>query len=214
MRLSGIRWIGAVLLLYSATGCAGRSIGQAIVDYPIDRAADLIDILGFDLYWGRGVLAQAQATKVVQAGAGTFDGKILKYARRSIGISQELRAEAGLPLYYFTAYDRKAVAGNERFLENHADLEGLGEAHYNLTDPNDRGFYEVGGRAAVFVGVGVSFDVLQLADFFVGFFGADIGNDDRRHQADPTNEPIENPRYKGPGDRPISGGEPTLAARP
>jgi hypothetical protein len=212
MHRSTISCVFALAVAGGGSGCGGRSVAQSIVDYPIDRAKDLMDVIGFEFYWGQGLLAQAQATKFAQIGAGTFDGEILSYRCRSLGAANELRAEAGLPLYYFAAYDRSPIFGiTDAYLESHKDKTGLGEVHYSLTDPNDRGFYEVGGRLTAFLGVGLWVDVLQACDFFAGFVGADIGRDDRRHMDEdpddsPRPAPIRGPWYKGPSDRPLSGG--------
>lgn len=176
--------------------------GCSVLHYPVDRAKDLVDVVGFDLYWGQGVIAHAQATKMVQLGVGSFDGNILKIHNRAIGVVEEIRSEAGLPFYYFTVYDRKAVAGNDKFLKRHREITGLGEVQYNLADPQDRGFYAVGANLALFIGAGVDVDLFQALDFMTGWLFFDLGRDDYRNR---DREPVENPRYKGTGDRPISG---------
>jgi len=75
------------------TGC------QSVADYPVDRARDFSDVFGVDFYWGQGLLANARATKLVQAGIGKFDGCVASYDKRAAGVKEEMRAEAGVPLY-------------------------------------------------------------------------------------------------------------------
>lgn len=195
--MSGVSRTRALLvcLVTTSTGC------EAILDYPVDRAKDLVDVIGLELYWGQGVVAHAQATKMVQLGLGTFDGDVMKYHRRVAGMVEEMRAEAGFPLYYFTIYDRKPLTENPEFLEQ--QLEGLGEVHYSLTDPHDRGFYDIGATLVAFFGVGVSIDLYQTLDFMTGWLGVDIGRDDARNH---KRKPVANPRYKSTAETPISEG--------
>ena len=183
-------------------GCvATTSFGcQAILDYPVDRAKDFVDVVGFDIYWGQGVVVHGQMTKLAQVGLGSFDGDILKCHRRACGVVEEMRSEGGLPFYYFTAYDRKIRLGNTRFWSQ--DLSGIGEVHYNLKDPNDRGFYEFGATLGVMVGLGFDIDLLQTLDFMTGWFGIDFGRDDARNKG---RQRVENPRYKSVDQQPVSG---------
>jgi hypothetical protein len=175
-------------------------------DYFGDRAKDLGDVVGLDVYWGQGILAHGRATKFAQMGAGIFDGDILKYRRRAAGIVDEMRSEGGVPLYYYTAYDRAVRSGTEEFLRRHEDphhLARLGKAQYSLTDPHDRGFYEVGIDAALFVGLGLSVDIFQTFDFVLGWFLIDLGRDDSWNE---DREPVSGPRYYKPiKETPISG---------
>lgn len=204
------RWllVFAVVAAASVSGCGGgRTVGQSILDYPRDRAMDLVDVLGFEFYSGQGVLAHVQMTKIAQLGAGTFDGDILRCDRRALGWIQEMRAEAGLPFYYFTIYDRAPHWGNTTLIERIEAMEHLGEVQYSLTDPDDRGFYQVGGRLAVCLGLGAHVDLFQTMDFFMGWLGLDIGRDDVRHQVQPDVERVTGPRYEPVGSRPISGGD-------
>lgn len=178
---------------------------QNVGDYFEDRGKDFTDIVSLELYWGQGIVANARMTKVAQMGVGAFDGDILKYSRRAFGVVEEARAEAGVPFYYFTAYDRQVLRGNEEFLARHEDpahLARLGVAQYNLTDSDDRGFYEFGGSAAFFVGLGLGVDLLQILDFTTGWFLVDIGRDDIRNSG---RDDVSNPRFEPIGDTPISG---------
>ena len=190
--------VSCALLCAMSSGC------QSVVDYPVDRAKDFIDIVGVDFYWGQGVLANIRATKLVQAGIGKFDGCHASYATRACGVAEEIRAEAGLPLYYFTMYDRTATdMSNENFVERLAAETGYGEVKYNLTDPQDRSYYQVGANAAVFVGLGLNVDIFQVLDFGLGIFGLDIGKDDSRYDDVPD---VHGPRFERISDLPVSEG--------
>lgn len=195
-------WIALwVTVVATSAGC------ETIKNYPVDRAKDFVDMVGFNLYWGQGFIAQGRMTKIAQMGVGSFDGEIVKYQRRALGVVEELRSEAGVPLFYFTAYDRCIPPGRfatETFRKQHQQMTGLGAVHYNLRDPNDRGFYEVGADVAVFLGLGVNVDVYQVMDFVIGWFGIDIGKDDARHR---HRKPVANPRYQGVEKTPLSGEE-------
>ncbi len=183
-------------LLLTATGCG------SIASYPMDRVNDLGDIFSANFYWGQGVLANMRGTKIVQAGVGTFDGNIASWDRRAVGVSRELRAEGGFPFYYFTTYDRKSEIGNPLFNTRIENIENPGEVKFNLTDPDDRAFYQVGVDVAAFVGVGVSVDLLQTIDFVFGIFGLDIGKDDARHQE--VQPPVHGPIYEKVSDLPVT----------
>ena len=194
------RFYRSVFLCMMAAASVGCS---AIVNYPVDRANDLIDIVGFDVYWGQGVVLHGQATKLAQLGVGSFDGDILKYHRCSFGVMEEIRSEAGLPLYYFSIYDRKPRVGNQLFLDQYRKTKGLGKVHYSLIDPHDRGFYEMGATVVLFAGVGFSLDVFQSLDFIMGWIGIDIARDDARNKNRPR---VGNPRYESAAELPISQG--------
>jgi hypothetical protein len=194
-RLAHVLVTGVSLCLV-ASGCG------VIANYPIDRANDLVDIFGAEFYWGQGILANARGTKIVQAGIGAFDGSIASCDKRAIGVASEVRAEGGLPLYYFTTYDRRADMGNRTFDQRVAAIDELGKVKYNLTDPHDRSFYQVGASVAAFIGVGVNVDLLQTLDFVVGLVGLDIGRDDKRHQG--VEEPVHGPRLEEISDLPVT----------
>jgi hypothetical protein len=168
----------------------------------MDRVNDLTDVVGAEFYWGQGLLANVRGTKLVQVGVGTFDGNIASYDRRAMGVATEMRAEGGFPLYYFTTYDRKSEIGNDVFNQRVADVENPGVGKYNLTDPQDRSFYQVGGTLAAFVGVGVHVDFLQALDFVVGLIGLDIGKDDARFRE--VQPPVKGPRFERISDLPVT----------
>jgi hypothetical protein len=191
-------WLAWAITLSTAVGC------ETLVNYPVDRAMDLADVAGINFYWGQGGLAHARATKIVQGGVGAFDGDIFKLGNRSYGLVEEMRSEAGLPLFYFTAYDRKPVpeCSSALFVTENSNLEGLGKAHYNLTDKQDRGFYELGIDVALFAGVGFSIDFFQVLDFTLGWVGIDIAKDDARHS---SRQRVKNPRYEGIKGTPVTG---------
>jgi len=188
--------VAACTLSTAASGCG------SLASYPMDRLQDLSDVFGGEFYWGQGFLANARGTKVVQLGAGSFDGNIASYDKRAVGVATEIRAEAGLPLYYFTTYDRKSEIGNRVFNERVDEIDVLGVVKYNLTDPQDRSFYEVGVSVAAFAGVGVHVDVLQAIDFVLGIVGLDIGKDDARHRD--VQAPVHGPRYQKISELPIT----------
>jgi hypothetical protein len=191
-------------LLLTISFLSFLNVGCVVGDYFGDRFQDFSDVASCELYWGQGIQVNGRITKVAQMGLGAFDGDALKYNRRAVGVVEEMHAEAGVPLLYFTAYDRKVLRGNEEFVSRHEDPEHvakLGKAHYNLTDPHDRGFYEVGAHLTAFVGVGASVDILQTLDFVLGWMLIDIGRDDTWSE---DREPVANPRYEAIGDTPVS----------
>ncbi len=125
----------------------------------MDRVDDFADIVGAELYRGKGFLANTRGTKLVPAGIGGFDGNIASYdhrascivqrascsVHRAMGVATEARAEGGLPFYCFAACDRRSENGNEAFRQRVASVESPGVVKHDLNDSQGRSFYRAGG---------------------------------------------------------------------
>jgi len=157
----------AAVVMVACFGCRGTS------DYVANRLSDLTDVACIDVDLNSyGLLVNAGP---LMLGARSMmdipDGPAYRY-RLGLGGLQRLRLgyrASGLiwPIEHFTVFRRQ-----------YGDLDSgwLRRGGYYWRDLPAWGSF--GGSIGIFLGVGVHVDVVELADFVMGFLGEDIVHDD------------------------------------
>lgn len=159
----------ACLICIWAGGCAG---------YFRDRLKDASEMFECGAGYSMGVTVNARVTKLVQAGVGGYTGEWAGLREGSFATWSEERTEFGVTPFYYHEVFRKSDglidihhpllwdAGHEQFLN---DL-------FLITD---RGFFEVGLTVnTILVGIDISVELAEVADFVTGLVGIDILSDD------------------------------------
>jgi len=156
-----------------------RSTWERIRYYPLDRLADLADIVSFQVSLGAGAELKAHVTRGLQAGFGMKGMSGVGWvAPRIAGTQQEL--EVGVA---FLHYEQTKVTGRRRGIPGGVatgdmDMTGLQSVSAGFYQ-DYRDFWGIGASAAlVLVGASVEIHPVQLFDFVAGLFLADVANDD------------------------------------
>ncbi len=165
-----------------ATLCLACLASTGCVTYMKDRFNDALDVGGVEIGVGLQMGAHARATKFAQAGFGYSTGEVLSWDGRTFSFYEENREEVGLGIFYYNYADREILASNSTYYPEDWFLENL-ETVYDPDRIFDRKYYEVGGKLSLlFIGVDAYLDILQIADFAMGFLGFDICRDDTRNR--------------------------------
>ena len=155
--------------ILSTCGCAG---------YFHDRCKDASEILELAVGDSRGFTLNLRATKVLQAGFGSYIGDWAGLREGFLCTWTEERTEFGIsPFYYHEVFRKSDRVVNIR----HPLLWDPGfETFLNdLFLITDRGFFEVGVTVnLVLFGVDAAVELAEAADFLTGLFGLDILSDD------------------------------------
>ena len=143
-----------------------------------DRVLDLLDVVTVGVHLGTGAFADAHVTRAVQVVGGfRTTGGIGLHDFRSLGLKSQ--AEAGLTVIAVGthAYGGALVgtsgthSSTDEAIGVHSPMAPL---YQELRD-----YWAIGANAtAGILGVEVDFHPIQLADFFAGFVGLDLLNDD------------------------------------
>lgn len=143
-----------------------------------DRILDLLDVFSAEGHVGPGYYCNFHATRALQAGGGVKAVVGLGWNdQRCLGGKTE--AEAGLSLLCVgaTAYSG-ATAGTSGLNSGTMLKAGL----YRPGDPiyqDYSDYWAIGfSLTAIRLGLSADFHPVEAADFFLGFFGMDIGRDD------------------------------------
>lgn len=145
-----------------------------VLDFLKKRFMDLLDTFSFRIAAGPGIRGHARITKLVQVGAGyvgpaegktgghTFPVYKLGYLKREGGLWKEHTTELGISLFYYYQTVGEFVGGNKR-----------------TWGPEDRGFWDI-GLAGHWLLIGAEAEIRpdEIIDFFSGFFGYDLMDDD------------------------------------
>jgi hypothetical protein len=175
-----LRMAAAAILMVVCLGCGGMS------NYTANRLSDLTDVACIDVDLNSyGLLANAGP---LMLGARSMmdipDGPAYRY-RLGLGGLQRLRLgyrASGLiwPIEHLRVFRRQygdLDSGWPRPRQyGDPDSGWFGKGGYYWDDLPAWGSF--GGSIGIFLGVGVHVDVVELADFALGFFGADIVRDD------------------------------------
>lgn len=144
------------------------------LDFLKKRGMDLLDTFSFRISAGPGIRGHARVTKLLQAGVGymgpaegrtmghTFSVYKLGYLKREGGLWKERTAELGISLFYYYQTQGERLGGNK-----------------TSWGPEDRGFWDI-GLAGHWLLIGAEAEVRpdEILDFFSGFFGVDMLDDD------------------------------------
>jgi hypothetical protein len=152
-----------------------RGLGCQFGHYFLSRWYDLVDCVDFSFGAGLGLMVQARATKLVQAGGGWSDAYHVGFRGRSAGIWKEQRKEVGVSLLYYQKVHRERVTGwVESFRTDKMDLDTSAVYANN----NDRSFLGIGATVQAGVMVDVNVRPMQAIDFVLGWVTVDVLDDD------------------------------------
>jgi hypothetical protein len=171
-------WLGSNFARRRATE---RSPTARALLYLPDRILDLFDIVSIDLHVGPGLYLDYHATRALQAGIGfRGTGGLGWHDHRSLGVLGQ--AESGIVAGPLGA---QAFAGS---IAGTSGVRTTADSMAGLHQPTDRIYQELRdywaiGVSSTIIILGSSWDVhpLELADFFLGWAGIDILNDDFAH---------------------------------
>ncbi len=171
-------WLGSNFARRPATE---RSTTAKVLLYLPDRILDLLDIVSFDAHLGPGAYLNYHVTRAVQAGIGfRGTGGLGWHDHRSLGGLGQ--AESGIVV---VALGAQAYAGS---LAGTSGVRATADSMAGLHQPSDRIYQELRdywaiGESFTFIFLGFEWDLhpVEFADFFLGWAGIDILNDDFAH---------------------------------
>ena len=175
------------------SGCSLYGAGRFAMDsgaYVVYRVADALDMVSFEAGLGPGAFANVQCTRLVQLGGGCY-GPVYKsgYGKvsaeratlspfpaglhRMVGMWEESRWAVNAVIPGASSTTRKKIAGNVEELIPPED-----ETPLSIFDPAQPAT-EVGLDVhLLFVGAGAGVNLVEVADFLLGFAFIDIMGDD------------------------------------
>lgn len=143
-----------------------------------DRMKDASEVVEVGVGFSMGLGINARATKLVQAGFGSYAGHWAGLREGSLAVWEENRVEMGAFPIYLHEVNRKS----DQILDIHHPFAvevGYDTYMNDLWLITDRGFFEVGVTANVIaLGADVAFDCAEFADFVLGWCGVDLLADD------------------------------------
>ena len=168
------RFLALLLPLLLVTGCAG---------YLKDRMKDAVEVLEVSAGISVGVEANVRATKLLQAGFGSYNGDWAGLKNGRLAAWSEERVEMGVTPFYFHELIRDDLGKGdgklvpiEHPLFGDAGFEPFMNDFYLLTD---RGWFEAGITVnLICVGADLSVDLSEVFDFLAGIAGFDPLTDD------------------------------------
>lgn len=159
---------GAALLAQSCTAGAWR-----------DRAHDLAQIFEITGSFGPGLGVSVRATEAIQVGAGYFDGSTLGLVDGRLASMKEHRSEVGISLLHVYDYERRDSRELLPVREAGFADPGYDPYPFSWQSQSDRHDTDLGVNLNLaIVGVGFTFRIDELFDFFAGCFGFDPLHDD------------------------------------
>ena len=175
------------------SGCSLYGAGRIAMDsgaYVVYRVTDALDMVSFEAGLGPGAFANVQCTRLVQLGGGCY-GPVYKsgYGKvsaeratlspfpaglhRMVGMWEESRWAVNAVIPGASSTTRKKIAGNVEELIPPED-----ETPLSIFDPAQPAT-EVGLDVhLLFVGAGAGVNLVEVADFLLGFAFIDIMGDD------------------------------------
>ncbi|MFH1999900.1 MAG: hypothetical protein ABIK28_09475 [Planctomycetota bacterium] len=143
-----------------------------------DRLKDASEVVEVGVGFSMGLDFNIRATKIAQAGFGSYSGDWAGLREGQLACWQEERVEMGVfPLYF---HELNRTSGTLVNIHHPVSVESGYETYMNdLFLTTDRGIFEVGLTANVIaLGVDVAFECAEFADFLLGWCGVDFLNDD------------------------------------
>lgn len=134
-----------------------------------DRWFDLLDVVSWDIGFGRGFGANAHITEFGQAGLNWWDGTHWGQRGRAWGMWEVSAVDRGLGPFYWVEHERRAVWGTQSLFGHDYkyvgwDLEETGDIKAIEGD-----WSEVGARANLFaIGAGVAASPIEAVDLVGG----------------------------------------------
>ncbi len=156
-----------------------RSVPERIALYPIDRLADLVDLVSFDVGVALGGAIRLHVTRAFQGGFGMgWQYGVGLVQPRILGVQQEVEiGVAALNYAQFRVSGRRSGMTGP-VATGSADTTGASTPDGGLYQ-DYRDYWSVGAGVRVgVVGANLAVHPVQLLDFLLGFVLIDIGNDD------------------------------------
>jgi hypothetical protein len=168
------------------------SVGYKIVTYPVNRFADLMDVLSFQFGFGFGMHANVHATRLAQAGLGGAAVSRLGWDGRRFGLCNDTKSEVSLLAASAEYYKRQNAFG---FFK---DYDGS-QRPWLYRDHRD--YWGAGSEVTLAIlNAGWEFHVKEVPDLFLGVLGIDYRHDDfpkpQRGHLKPKLDPADAKRIK------------------
>jgi hypothetical protein len=156
-----------------------RSLTERILYYPIDRLADLVDVVSFDVGFALGGAVHLYVTRALQGGFGMgWQYGVGLVQPRVLGAQQEL--EIGVAALNYAQFQvtgrRSGMTGP--VVTGSADVTGASTPDLGVYQ-DYRDYWAVGaGVRVLVVSANAAIHPVQIVDLLLGFLGIDIANDD------------------------------------
>ena len=166
---------------------AGQEPDNVMGRYLLSRALDFSDIISFDVGIGASALPHVQITKFFQLGfGGRTHGRLAGAGtpffewRRRFGAYHENSWEFSFLPWTVEYLNRQGIGSVENYSYSHS---GINEPEDDIYTQR-RDFWAIGADANLILDVLLEFHPIEFVDFFVGWFNADISEDDVIPEAD------------------------------
>ena len=134
-----------------------------------DRWFDLMDVVSWDVGFGRGLGANVFLTEYGQAGLRWWDGLQWGQRGRAFGMWEVDATERGLGPFYWIEYERRPIWGTQTLFEHEYKYSGWDILEEGDSKVIHHDWSEVGGRLdAGMVSVGVAASPFEIVDFIAG----------------------------------------------
>ncbi|MEQ8763790.1 MAG: hypothetical protein RL885_07680 [Planctomycetota bacterium] len=188
--------IARTLALLLGLGAIG-SLGGCAVDYFADRGHDAAQMVGLRMGPAIGSQLHGRLTKIVQVGWGAYEGKRYGLIDGQLTSQEEIRYEFGVgPVYLHEAETSpRAYSGIVGWMRRDRLEQDYEELSWDVLEFNDRGFFDVGLAANLFVfGIDVELRTAEILDFVTGIFAIDLlGDDVQRYEQDELMDDLHSP---------------------
>ncbi len=157
-------------------------IGNAALVWGADRGLDLLDVISWDIQFGRGFGINASATEYLQAGMGWWEGTSLGMRGRAWGVWKEDLTHRGLGPYYWVEYERTPVSGTQTLFDIDYKYTGWDLFENSSNKGLHHDWSEFSASLELFaVGAQAAASPVEVVDFVSGFLPyVDILEDDTR----------------------------------
>jgi len=164
-----------------------------------NRVLDMLDPIRLNVSYGPYAGAHVKVSSFVQAGGMFFKGDRLGMIGRNVGLWSERRTDfhLGMPIYsYMNVKNGEGSTFNEK--KAHTQRVLIFDPDLDQCRYSDYRFAEVMASVHLFLGVEVGVDLWEFCDFFGGFFGTDLTDDDEHPEDAVKPEPLEKSPNKKP----------------
>ncbi len=136
-----------------------------------DRWFDLLDVVSWDIGFGRGFGVNAHLTEFAQAGTGWWDGSHWGMRGRTWGVWDEHRNHRGLGPFYWIEVERTPQWGTKTVHGQDYKYTGWDLFEKSSDKRTDNDWSEVGGNANILaIGARAAASPVEVLDFAAGLF--------------------------------------------
>jgi hypothetical protein len=134
-----------------------------------DRWFDMLDMVSWDLNFGRGFGVNAHVTDFVQVGLNWWDGQSWGMRGRTWGVWETSEVDRGLGPFYWVEYERHPTWGTQSLFDHDYKYMGWDLAESGEPKAMHSEWSEIGARAHLFaVGAGAAVNLAEIFDFVTG----------------------------------------------